>query len=180
MPTTSAADSLSFDAIMFDDVKTLADLFEFKLQSLYDAEQQLLKVLPKLAIAATDPQLRISLEKHLGEIEGQITRLAQVAANLGLPVAGPSCKAMHGLLEEADQLLALNTSDEVMDAAIISTAQAAGHYKIAQYDTLARFAERLGYPSEAQLVGSSLAEVKNTQVILNQLATSASIEKAFG
>jgi ferritin-like metal-binding protein YciE len=169
MHVPSSPTFLSFDAIMFDNVKTLADLFSFKLQGLYDAEKQLVKALPKLATAATEPQLRISLEKHLCETEDQVVRLEQVAVSLGLSLDGPRCEVMGGLLEEADQLLALNASDEVMDAAIISTAQGIEHYEIAQYNTLVHFAERLGYTAEALLLHRSLREEQDTNEALNQL-----------
>ncbi|MFD1873222.1 ferritin-like domain-containing protein [Hymenobacter bucti] len=180
MQVSTAFTSFSFDTVMFDHVKTFADLFELKLQGLYDAEKQLVKALPKLAEAATDPQLRMSLEKHLRETKGQVARLEQVAASLHLDLDGPSCKAMEGLLEEADLLLSLNTSDEVMDAAIISAAQGVEHYEIAQYGTVVHFAKRLGYAPEALLLSSSLAEEKNADETLNQLAINSVDEKALG
>jgi ferritin-like metal-binding protein YciE len=179
MHVPSSPTFLSFDAIMFDNVKTLADLFTLKLQSLYDAEKQLVKALPKLATAATEPQLRISLEKHLCETEDQVARLEQIATSLGLSLDGPRCEAMGGLLEEADQLLALNTSDEVMDAAIISTAQGIEHYEIAQYNTVVHFAERLGYSAEALLLHRSLEEEQDTNEVLNQLVINPLTENAL-
>jgi ferritin-like metal-binding protein YciE len=164
---------------MFDNVKTLADLFAFKLQGLYDAEKQLVKALPKLATAATEPQLRISLEKHLRETEGQVARLEQVAASRGLSLDGARCEAMDGLLEEADQLLSLNTSDEVLDAAIISTAQGIEHYEMAQYNTVVHFAERLGYTAEALLLRCTLAEEQDAHEFLNQLVIKPLTEDAL-
>jgi len=164
---------------MFDNVKTLSDLLQLKLQGLYDAEKQLVKALPKLALAATDPQLRVSLEKHLGETESQVTRLEQVAASLQLDLNGPSCKAMEGLLEECDQLLSFNASDDVMDAAIISAAQGVEHYEIAQYGTVVHFAKRLGYASEAAILSSILEEEQNADEALNQLTVNSINDKAL-
>ena len=180
MQAANSSTIFSFTTVMFDNVKTLDDLFELKLQGLYDAEKQLEKVLPKLAHAATDPQLRMSLEKHLRETKSQITRLEEVAANLKLDLDGPTCKAMEGLLKESDQLLSLNASDEVMDAAIISAAQGVEHYEIAQYGTVVHFAKRLGYAPEAVILSSSLAEEKNADETLNQLAINSVDEKALG
>jgi ferritin-like metal-binding protein YciE len=165
---------------MFDNVKTLDDLFELKLRGLYDAEKQLLKALPKLAHAATDPHLRLSLEKHLRETEGQVARLEQVADGLKLDLSGLTCKAMEGLIKEADQLLSLNASDEVMDAALIGAAQGVEHYEMAQYGTVVHFAKRLGYELEAEILSSILAEEKNANETLNQLAIYSIDEKALG
>jgi ferritin-like metal-binding protein YciE len=180
MQVANPSSLLSFATVMFDNVKTLDDLFELKLQGLYDAEKQLLKALPMLAHAATDPHLRMSLEKHLGETESQIARLEQVADNLKLDLRGPTCEAMEGLIKESDQLLSLNASDEVMDAAIISAAQGIEHYEIAQYGTMVHFAKRLGYEPEAVILNSILTEEKNADETLNQLALNSIDEKALG
>jgi ferritin-like metal-binding protein YciE len=164
MQVSGSSTLFSFATVMFDNVKNLDDLFELKLQGLYDAEKQLTKALPKLAHAATS----------------QVARLEQVADGLKLDLNGPTCKAMEGLIKEADQLLSLNASDEVMDAAIISAAQGVEHYEIAQYGTVVHFAKRLGYAPEAVILNSILAEEKNANETLNQLAINSVDEKALG
>ena len=60
------------------DTGTLHDAFIDELRDTYDAERQLTKALPKLAKAATSPQLREAFETHLEETQGQIERLEQV------------------------------------------------------------------------------------------------------
>ena len=163
---------------MFDNIKNLEDLLEIKLQGLYDAEKQLVKALPKLASKATDPQLRMSLEKHLRETETQVTRLEQVAKSLDMDLNGPGCKAMEGMIDEANQLLGMRMDDEVLDAAIISAAQGVEHYEIAQYGTVVDFARRLGHTAEAQSLQATLSEEKNANETLNQLAEMSVNEKA--
>lgn len=165
---------------MFDKQTTLADLFELKLQGLYDAEKQLVKALPLLAAKATDPRLRMAFEKHLAETENHVERLEQVARGLELDLDGPSCKAMTGLIAEGQQMLALNATDEVLDAALISAAQGVEHYEIAQYGTVVHFARRLGYTPEAEILNTTLQEEKNTDESLNQLAIKSVNEKALG
>ena len=59
------------------DAGTLHDAFIDELRDTYDAEKQLTKALPKLAKAATSPQLREAFETHLEETQGQIERLEQ-------------------------------------------------------------------------------------------------------
>ena len=165
---------------MFDKQTTLADLFELKLQGLYDAEKQLVKALPMLADKATDPRLRMAFEKPLDETENHVACLEQVAHSLEIDLDGPACKAMKGLLEEGQQLMALNATDAVMDAALISAAQGVEHEEIAQYGTVVHFAKRLGYAPEAAILSSSLAEEKNADETLNQLAINSVDEKALG
>lgn len=171
---------MPISTIMFDEVKTFENLFEAKLQNLYDAEQQLVRALPRMSTAATDPSLRRSIEKHLCETQSQVVRLEQVANGLQLALHGPSCKAMQGLLEESEILLSFNASDEVVDAAIISAAQYIEHYEIAQYGTMVHFARCLGYLAEAEIFGSILAEEKSANETLNQLAHSLANAQALG
>src|SRR5262245_19656895 len=54
---------------------TLQSLFVDELRDLYHAEKQLVRALPKLAKAATSPDLTTAIEKHLGETEAHVTRL---------------------------------------------------------------------------------------------------------
>ena len=164
---------------MFDKIENLHDLFELKIQGLYDAEKQLVKALPKMADKATDVRLRLGFEKHLTETEVQIQRLEQIAESLKLDLDGPGCLAMEGLVKEGQQLMAMRASEEVMDAALISAAQGVEHYEISQYGTAVHFAKRLGYTPEAHLLEQSLAEEKNTDETLNQLAINSVDEKAL-
>lgn len=164
---------------MFDKIDSLEGLLEVKLQGLYDAEKQLTKALPKMASNATDPRLRMGLEKHLRETENHISRLEQVAKSLDMNLNGPDCKAMEGLIEEGQQLMAMRASNEVMDAAIISAAQGVEHFEIAQYGTVVHFAKRLGYLEEAEILAATLAEEKYTDEALNQLAISSVDENAI-
>ncbi|MDB5270755.1 MAG: hypothetical protein JWP58_3795 [Hymenobacter sp.] len=164
---------------MFDKIESLEGLLEIKLQGLYDAEKQLTKALPKMAAKATDPHLKRALEVHLRETENHIARLEQVAKGLDMNLNGPSCHAMKGLIEEGEQLMALRATDEVRDAAIISAAQGVEHFEIAQYGTVVHFAKRLGLASAADILAATLAEEKNTDELLNQLAISSIDEKAI-
>jgi len=169
----------SFYFTMFDKIQNLNDLFELKLQGLYDAEKQLVKALPKMAAKATDPRLRMGLEKHLRETENHMARLEQIASGLDLDLDGPACKAMEGLIEEGQEIMAMGDTDEVTDAIIIAAAQGVEHYEISQYGTAVHFAKRLGYTPEAELLQATLTEEKNADETLNQLAISSVDEKAL-
>ena len=46
-------------------INSLQELLIDEMHDLYDAETQLLKALPKMAEAATDPQLKAGFEGHL-------------------------------------------------------------------------------------------------------------------
>lgn len=164
---------------MFDKIENLHDLFEVKLQGLYDAEKQLTKALPKMAAKATDSRLRMGFEKHLRETETHLQRLEQIASSLKLDLNGPDCVAMEGLVKEGEQMMAMRATEEVRDAALIAAAQGVEHYEIAQYGTAVHFARRLGYLPAAELLAQTLSEEKNTDELLNQLAIQSVDERAL-
>jgi len=165
---------------MANKIENLEDLFELKLQGLYDAEKQLVKALPQMASAATNQRLRMGIEKHLLETKNQVTRLEQIAQSLDLSLKGPGCKAMEGLIEEGQLVMGMGGSDAITDAIIIAAAQGVEHYEISQYGTALHFAKQLGYTAEASLLQASLTEEKNTDESLNQLAITTVDEKAMG
>ena len=139
-------------------IKTLDDLFVHTLQDIYYAEQQIAKNLPKMIEKATDQQLKQGLQQHLTETKTQITRLEQVFKQHGQPVKGTTCAAMDGILEEAEDILGVANDNDVIDAAIISSAQAVEHYEITRYGTLIAFAKQLGREDCAALLQQNLDE----------------------
>ena len=84
---------------------SLDDLLVHELQDIYNAEGQILKALPKMAKAATNPDLKAAFEEHRAQTEGQVKRLEQVFKLLGHPVKGKKCDGMAGLIEEGKKML---------------------------------------------------------------------------
>ena len=89
-------------------IKTIEDLFIHELSDIYSAEKQLVKALPKVAKAATNPDLKAGIEAHLDETVEHVNRLETILNDLGESTRGPKCKGMEGLLEEP--LLSLRRS----------------------------------------------------------------------
>jgi ferritin-like metal-binding protein YciE len=164
---------------MADKLETLDDLFEMQLKDLYSAENQLVKALPKMASEAKDGRLRQGFEKHLRETENQVTRLEQIGQSLGIDLGGHTCKAMEGLIAEGKETMSENATDEVMDAALIASAQRIEHYEISGYGTAAHYAERLGNTEAAALLQQTLQEEQLTDTKLNDLAKNYINSKAM-
>ena len=77
---------------------TLRKLCEDQVRDLFNAETQLIKALPRMAKAATNPRLRSALAAHLEETRDQVSRLRQIAEMLEIKPGGKKCKAMAGLI----------------------------------------------------------------------------------
>jgi len=149
---------------------TFEKLFEDTLKDLYNAEKQFLKAMPKLAKAATNPDLKAAIEKHVTQTEGHVERLAKIAESLEIRPSGKVCKAAQGLVEEAEEHLEEVEAGPVLDAAIIVCAQKNEHYEICSYGTMIAWAEQLGYQDAIELMQQTLDEEKATDEDLSVLA----------
>lgn len=154
------------------DIKTLNDLFVHQLQDIYYAENQILKALPKMIDKATAPELRAGFEAHLAETEGHVQRLEQVFRQHGAEIKGVDCPAIDGIIAEADEVTGEVDDKEVLDAALIASAQAVEHYEMTRYGTLVAWARRLGREDCAALLRQNLDEEKAADRKLTTIAES--------
>jgi ferritin-like metal-binding protein YciE len=153
-------------------LKTLEDLYIDQLKDLYNAENQLLKALPKLAKAASAPKLSKAFTDHLAETKTQIERLETIFTELEIKPKGKTCKAMEGLLEEGKETIAEDADPSVKDAALITAAQRVEHYEMAGYGCVRTFARLLGYDEAADLLQLTLDEEGAADKHLTELAES--------
>lgn len=164
-------------------LRTLKDLLVDQLKDLYDAEEQLTKALPKLAKAATSPELREAFQHHFGETEGHVKRLKQVFTQLGSKAEAKHCKAMEGLIKEGEEILKQKSSANpaVLDAGLIAAAQKVEHYEIGSYGTARSFAKLLGEDEAAELLQETLDEEGEADKTLTSIAeNSINVEAAEG
>jgi len=159
---------------------TLHDLFIYELRDLHDAEQQLLDALPLFAQAANADSLRKIFTQHLSETRGQLQRLGQLFAALGVSSEGKSCKGMQGLIIEARETIQEEADPEVLDAALIVAAQKIEHYEIAGYGSVRTFARQLGYTEAARLLEETLREESAADEKLTRAAESRVNVQAAG
>lgn len=151
-------------------MKNLKDLFEHELKDLYSAENQLLRALPKLQDHATDEKLKKAFENHLKETEGHVKRLQEICDDLGIKPTGETCKAMQGLVKEAESFLEEDAEKDVRDAGLIAEAQRVEHYEISGYGTAVRFAKELGYDDIASKLQKTLDEEYKADDLLTDMA----------
>ena len=149
---------------------SLKKLFIEELRDVYNAEQQLVKALPKMAKGASSDELKQAIEDHLGETREHVERLEQVFKGLDEKPRGKTCQAMKGLVEEGSEILEEDGEDSVLDAGIIAAAQKVEHYEIATYGTLRTWANLLGEDDAAELLQQTLDEEGDTDKRLNELA----------
>jgi ferritin-like metal-binding protein YciE len=151
-------------------LEALQDLFVDQLRDLYNAENQILKALPKMSKAANSAELRNGFQEHLEQTKEHVDRLERVFSILGTKPRGKTCAAMEGIIEEGKELLGNDVEASVLDAGLIASAQKVEHYEIAGYGCARSWARRLGQEEAAQLLQQTLSEVEETDRKLTGIA----------
>jgi ferritin-like metal-binding protein YciE len=152
------------------DIQTMDDLFLHGLKDIYYAENQIIKSLPKLIEKGTNRDLTKGLRDHLEETKNQVARLDQVFKKLGQQPQGVKCPAIDGLISEANDVAGEIADKQVLDAAIVGTAQSVEHYEIARYGTLVAWADELGHDDVVRLLTTNLNEEKAADKKLSTIA----------
>lgn len=158
--------------------QALKELFIDELRDLYNAENQLIKALPKMAKAANSEELSSGFEAHLEQTKGHAQRLEQVFEGLGEKASGKKCKAMEGLIAEGSEVMEEDFESEVADAALIGAARRVEHYEMAAYSTVIKFAEMLGEDEAVKLLEQTLEEETETDEKLVGIIDEFTVEES--
>lgn len=137
-----------------------------KLQTLYDIEHELEKSLPKLAKAATDPELTNAFSTHYKETKNHIKRLEEIFELMGEKPEKEKSVGIRGIAEDSQELSKLNTSTQYKDTILASSARFAEHFEIAGYTSAILEAEQLGLGNVVDLLQQTLQEEMNADKAL--------------
>lgn len=161
-------------------MNSLQELYVDELKDLYDAENQIIKALPKMIDAASSEELQNALSEHLEVTREQAKRIEQIFQNMGEKLKAEKCKGMEGVIKEGAEILSEDMDENVKDAAIISAAQRVEHYEMAGYGTVRTWANLLGESEAEELLQETLDEEKEADEKLNQLAEQINIQAEAG
>lgn len=150
-------------------MEALQELLTDQLRDLYDAEKQLTKALPRLAKAASHPELKQAFTEHTEVTKNQVARLEEIFDMLGEKAKGKPCKGMKGLVEEGQDHISEHRKGEMLDCAIIAASARVEHYEIAGYLAARATAKVLGNREVANLLQETLKEEEQTGKLLMQI-----------
>lgn len=155
------------------DQSALLEFFVDQLKDIYWAEKHLLKALPKMQKAATTEELQSAIETHTEQTQVHVERLEEVFELLEEKAQAKKCEAMEGLVEEGQSVIEeTEKGTATRDVGIIIAAQKVEHYEIAAYGGLATLAKTLGRDDVAEILAETLAEEKETDELLTEIAES--------
>ena len=149
----------------------LLDFFTNEIKDIYWAENHLLKALPKMQKAATSAELQEAFATHTEQTREHVTRLERVFELLEQKAQGKKCEAMEGLVEEGESIIEdTDQGTATRDVGLIFAAQKIEHYEIATYGSLTQLAKTLGFDEIKEILGQTLGEEKDTDLILTAIA----------
>jgi ferritin-like metal-binding protein YciE len=151
--------------------KSLQDLYFDEIKDLYDAENRIVKTLPKMVKAASSEELQGAFSDHLQKTRGHVERLQKIFAGMGKKPIAKTCNGMKGILEEGGEALELEAG-AARDAALIAGAQRVEHYEMAAYGTVKTWAGQLDRSEDSELLQQTLDEEKEADETLTGIAES--------
>jgi ferritin-like metal-binding protein YciE len=151
-------------------VSTVLEVLTEELQDLYSAETQITKALPKMAKAATSPDLKKGFQLHLEQTEKHVERIESICKKLGIKPTGKKCEATAGLVKEGQEAIDEEATPEAKDLLLIGAARRVEHYEIAAYTGACDLAKALGETEALKTLSETLSE---------EVATDAKLAKAF-
>lgn len=128
------------------------DLLATRLRQMLWIERRLSEeVLPELIERAHAVDLKHGFERHLLETEAHAATVREILQELDVPAEPEESPALHGLVEEHEQLVAQIAGEDHLleDLAHAQAAAATEHLETAAYDSLSGLAEALGEDSIA-------------------------------
>ncbi len=165
-------------AVYVDDSENedgLAKLFTDGIKDIYWAENALVKALPKMASAAASVDLKKAIENHLQQTKNHVSRLEQVFELLGKKKQAKKCDAMEGLTKEGEGIIeCTDAGTPARDLGIIMASRKVEHYEIASYSGLSALAGSLNHTDIVGLLEETLAEEKDSDQILTEIASKLS------
>ena len=150
----------------------LTKLMIEQLRDAYSAEKQALRIMPRMTKKVSSQTLRDALQMHAEQTETQVERLEQALEMLGGKAGRKVCEGMRGILEEAQHEIEDQEKGPVLDMLVVAGIQRVEHYEIAAYGTMVALAKAAGQTQLADLLAETLAEEKQTDEKLSELAES--------
>ncbi len=137
------------------------EIYTDELKDLWSANDQMKKVLKKIASKASDKALKEMLTKSLDGIEKHTDVLKELIASNDEKVSKEHCKGMEGLVAEATKHVLEEGPEKgpLLDVLIIAQYQRMTHYGIAGFGTAAAYAKSLGLKDDNKKLREATKEI---------------------
>jgi ferritin-like metal-binding protein YciE len=142
------------------DVRDFQETYAAELQEACSIEVQLVEALPKIAEAASAPELQQAIRMHLEETREHQRLLEDLLLQHGVSSRQHTDQSMQAMIKEAEKWKNTIQDPPLRDAALIASIQRIEHYEIAVYGTLATWAKQLGMDKDRYVFRGILDQEK--------------------
>ena len=163
--------------------ENLMDLYIDEIKDLWSANDQMKRLLKKVASKVSDGDLKDMLAKSQQGIEKHTDVLKELIAAQGKKTSKEHCKGMEGLVAEATKHLVDEAPEKgsVLDALMIAQYQRMTHYGIAGFGTAAAYAKALGLKDDVKKLDAATKEIYGGDEYMTKLAeTTVNIDAKDG
>ncbi|KPF67874.1 hypothetical protein IP88_12045 [alpha proteobacterium AAP81b] len=153
----------------------LQEIYIDELKDLWSANDQMSRVLKKIAPKASDPALQEMLTDSQAGIARHTDLLKQLIASHDEKVAKEHCKGMEGLAAEASKHVLEEGPGKgpLLDVLIIAQYQRMSHDGIAGFGTAAAYAQALGLDDDHRQLSDATGEIYGSDEYMTKLAETA-------
>ncbi|WP_419827001.1 DUF892 family protein [Sphingomonas sp.] len=150
----------------------LKDLYIDELKDLWSANDQMQRLLKKVASKASDADLKEMLAGSQEGIGKHSDILKELIAGQEEKVSKEHCKGMEGLVTEATKHIVEEGPEKgpLLDALIVAQYQRMSHYGIAGFGTAAAYAKALGLKDDAKRLKDATKEIYGSDRYATKLA----------
>jgi ferritin-like metal-binding protein YciE len=159
-------------------IEDLRTLYITNLKKALDMEQKITDALPKMIDKSTDQQLATAFRDHLRQTEGHVASVESLLRKATGESSTETCKAMSGLITEAEDSIKDASDTSIRDITLIAAAQTVEHHEMAIYGTLRTWANILGLADDARTLDSILSEEKEADKLLTSISDGVNLQAA--
>ena len=142
-------------------IQNVQDLMVTGLTYTLDFEEKIAKAAPKMAEAATDPDLKDAFQKTETKSQEYAKKVESTFEKLGKPVERNENHVAAAMIKEVEGMISETEAGPIRDAALIVAANQQQMFRVASYGSLAHYAELIGKQDAASVLDESLEDSKN-------------------
>lgn len=146
------------------------DLMAMELRQIYSAENQLVRMIPRMAKMVESDELRDCLEKRLGQGERLIEDIDEIFDEMAESPGRQKNVAAEGLLSDAREHLQEIEVGPALDAVAVAALQKTEHYCIAAWGTVKALGAALEQRKVVECMDRALNEGRELDSELTRLA----------
>jgi ferritin-like metal-binding protein YciE len=146
------------------------DLMAMELREIYSAENQLVRMLPRMAKMVESDELRECLEKRLEQGERLIGDIDDIFEEIDESPGRQKNVAAEGLISDAREHLQEIEAGPALDAVAVAAIQKTEHYCIAAWGTAKALGQALDHQKVVECMDRALNEGRQLDTELTKLA----------